>query len=52
MIVGGTVSIALIIINAELPYGLDANVFGLSAAIFAYAISYFYVELKNLPEVK
>lgn len=39
MIVGGTVTIALIIGNADLPFQLDPNVFGLSAS----AISYFIV---------
>lgn len=38
MIVGGSVSIGLIIANTELPYGLDANVFGLSAAVVAYGV--------------
>lgn len=47
MIVGGSVSITLIILDTELPYGLDANVFGLTAAIFAYIIAYFSLKLKN-----
>ena len=38
MIVGGGVSIGLIIANIELPYGLDANVFGLTAAVVVYAL--------------
>src|SRR5690606_6184859 len=38
MIVGGSVSIGLIIAKTELPYGLDANVFGLSAAVVAYGV--------------
>lgn len=38
MVLGGTVSISLIITNIDLPYGLDPNVFGLSSAILAYAI--------------
>ena len=38
MIVGGSVSIGLIIINWQLPFGLDPNVFGLSASILAYII--------------
>lgn len=48
MIVGGGVSIVLIIINTELPFGLDANVFGLTAAIFAYGISYFFCKTKEV----
>jgi len=39
MIAGGSVSIGLIIANTELPYGLDANVFGLSAAVVAFGIT-------------
>lgn len=39
MIAGGSVSIGLIIANTELPYGLDANVFGLSAAVVAFCIT-------------
>src|SRR5690606_886504 len=39
MIVGGTVTIALIIGNVDLPFQLDPNVFGLSAS----AVSYFLV---------
>ena len=38
MIVGGTVTISLIIGEVTLPYGLDANVFGLSASAIAYII--------------
>lgn len=39
MIAGGSVSIGLIIANTELPYGLDANVFGLSAAVVAFGVT-------------
>ncbi len=38
MITGGTITIALIISKIELPFGLDANIFGLSAAIIAYVL--------------
>lgn len=38
MIVGGGVSSTLIILNPNLPFDLDANVFGLSAAMIAYAL--------------
>lgn len=47
MIVGGGVSITLIIANMELPYGLDANVFGLSAAVLAYALVYLFSKNKQ-----
>jgi len=38
MIIGGGVTISLIISNAALPYSLDANIFGLSSAFLAYVI--------------
>lgn len=38
MIAGGCISISLIIANVKLPYELDANVFGLSAAVLAYVL--------------
>lgn len=38
MITGGGVTISLIISKAVLPYGLDANIFGLSCALLAYII--------------
>lgn len=38
MIVGGGVTISLIISNINLPFGLDANIFGLGAAFIAYTI--------------
>ncbi|UUV20661.1 sodium:solute symporter family protein [Paenimyroides aestuarii] len=44
MIVGGGLSIFLIIIDTKLPFGLDANVFGLSAAICAYGIASMFVK--------
>lgn len=42
MITGGSVSIGLIIADMELPYGLDANVFGLSAAVLSYGIVFIF----------
>lgn len=38
MITGGTITITLILAEAELPCGLDPNVFGLSAATLAYIV--------------
>lgn len=46
MITGGVVTISLIISEVELPYKLDANVFGLSAALIVYII------VHNLSEVQ
>lgn len=40
MILGGTITIVLIISNVPLPYGLDANIFGLSAATVGYVVTY------------
>lgn len=36
MIIGGTTTVALIISNFELPFALDANIFGISASAFVY----------------
>ncbi len=36
MIIGGTTTVALIISNLDLPFGLDANIFGISASAFIY----------------
>lgn len=38
MITGGTVTIILILSEYPLPYGLDANIFGLGAALLLYII--------------
>lgn len=38
MIVGGLTTITLIIIDIELPFGLDANIFGISASLVVYSI--------------
>ena len=40
MILGGGTTIILIISGVELPYGLDANIFGLSAATIGYIITH------------
>ncbi|MGV3631812.1 MAG: sodium:solute symporter family protein [Bacteroidota bacterium] len=40
MITGGTATITLIISEIALPYGLDANVFGLGSAAAAYGITH------------
>lgn len=38
MITGGVITISLIISGVALPYGLDANIFGLSAAAISYIV--------------
>ncbi|MBN1768851.1 MAG: sodium:solute symporter family protein [Prolixibacteraceae bacterium] len=38
MIAGGGTTLTLIILNATLPYGLDANVFGVSASLVAFVV--------------
>jgi len=36
MVIGGTTTVALIILNLNLPFGLDANIFGITASAFVY----------------
>lgn len=38
MIVGGVITISLILSKAELPYSLDANIFGLSVSALCYIV--------------
>lgn len=38
MILGGSITIIIILSKAETPYGLDANIFGLTAAALSYSI--------------
>lgn len=42
MILGGLLTISLIISEVSLPYGLDANVFGLSVAAISYTVLHLY----------
>lgn len=39
MIIGGGITLILIITGIKLPLGLDANIFGISAALVSYAIT-------------
>lgn len=48
MITGGTITISLIISGVNLPFGLDANIFGLSAAIVAYMLVMWLVKKKEV----
>lgn len=38
MLLGGSTTIILIILNIKLPFGLDANIFGISTSAFVYFI--------------
>lgn len=38
MIAGGGTTLTLIILDTALPYGLDANVFGVSASLAAFVL--------------
>lgn len=38
MLVGGTATLCLLLFQMELPYGLDANLFGILASIVAFAL--------------
>jgi SSS family solute:Na+ symporter len=38
MIMGGTITLVLIIINIALPYGLDANFFGISISAVTFLL--------------
>ena len=41
MIAGGTTTLALILSGLELPFGLDANIFGIALAAFTYLFLHF-----------
>lgn len=47
MITGGGITITLIVSKASLPYGLDANIFGLSGATLAYLLVHWYQGSRN-----
>ena len=36
MLLGGGITLGLILLNVQLPYGLDANIFGISAALIVF----------------
>lgn len=47
MIIGGTTTVTLVVLNIKLPFDLDANVFGISASAFIYfTINYFSKRIK------
>lgn len=51
MIIGGTITISLIISGITLPYGLDANIFGLSTATITYTLMHLYYRSKDVQVV-
>jgi solute:Na+ symporter, SSS family len=42
MIAGGTATLSLIISRTELPYGLDANIYGILLALITYLLIHFF----------
>ncbi len=49
MLAGGTTTIILIVAGQELPFGLDANIFGIISAVLFYTVARFiYKSLKPL----
>lgn len=47
MIIGGTTTVTLVVLNIKLPFDLDANIFGISASAFIYfTINYFSKRIK------
>ena len=53
MIVGGGMTTTLIITEVSLPWGLDANIFGLSAAALVYFITHFILtQISNKKKLK
>ncbi len=53
MIAGGTTTLSLILSGLELPFGLDANIYGISLAILTYSLFHFFeIKQQNLPVVK
>ncbi|WP_370390708.1 sodium:solute symporter [uncultured Winogradskyella sp.] len=47
MLMGGSTTLALIILNLKLPGGLDANFFGITAALLVFAVIQ-YIDIKSL----
>ena len=43
MVIGGTTTVTLIILNLELPFNLDANIFGITASAFVYFLVTFFL---------
>ena len=53
MILGGSTTLSLIILNWELPFGLDANFFGILSSFLSFVIVQYYSNLRSVKsEVK
>jgi len=53
MIAGGTTTLTLIISDLELPFGLDANIYGISLAVLTYLLFHFYdINLREKPVIR
>ncbi len=50
MIVGGTTTLLLILSDAQLPYNLDPNVFGILSSLFAFTGVSFFDKKNNNPQ--
>jgi SSS family solute:Na+ symporter len=49
MVAGGTTTISLIALNTSLPFGLDANIYGITAALLVYVtVRYFSINYKPI----
>ena len=48
MLVGGGTTLTLIISNIDLPFGLDANIFGITASIITYYLSNGFERLRKV----
>jgi len=47
MIIGGSVTAGLTILKVEMPFGLDANLFGLSLSLGAFCTVIYYEKFTN-----
>jgi len=46
MIVGGTTTVSLVVLNLKLPFNLDANIFGITASLMIYIVVFFIRKIK------
>jgi SSS family solute:Na+ symporter len=52
MIVGGTITLSLIISGLELPFELDANIYGILLAVLTYSLFHFFEMKYQTPHAK
>jgi SSS family solute:Na+ symporter len=45
MIIGGSTTVVLIVIDSDLPFGLDANIFGITTSAVIYLSIYWFRKL-------